>query len=372
MAPQRRAGGKILKLLREEEMATRRWQTAGAAMVIIAAVALLLVPMPTWAKATELVIASWESPEGTGMPPLRAWLQELTDKTGGKVTGKIAYGSVMGKPPEHYDLAATGVADVSYVGLPYTPGRFPMAEIIQLPVTGEASNETMAKAFWKLYEKGYFDKDFRDVKLLWVSTTSPYDYQMGKTTVRTFADMKGKKIRASGAVHTEIVKALGSTPVGMPAPEIYVSLEKGVIDGSFTPWSFIKAFRTEPVTKSVTEVGCAGLNFAIVMNKKVYDRLPADIKAIIDDISPKYTVITGKAHDVYAEEAKNLIKKAGGKIYQLSAADTDKVGKAVAPIWSKWIADGEAKGLPRKQLVADFYQILKGMGVAKPFHGYVP
>jgi len=353
-------------------MERRRWYKAAAALIIIAALVFLLLPAPARAKVIDLAIASWEGPDGTGMPPLRAWIKELSEKSGGRVTGKIAYGSVMGKPPEHYDLAATGVVDVSYVGLPYTPGRFPMAEVIQMPITGEASNETMAKAFWELYKKGHFNKDFRDVKLLFVATTSPYDYQMGKTTVRTFEDMKGKKMRASGAVHTEIVKALGSVPVGMPAPDIYISLEKGVIDGSFTPWSFIKSFRTEPVTKSVTEVNVGGFNFAVVMNKKTFDRMPKDIQAMIDELGLKYTTISGKEHDSCANQAKTLIKEAGGVVYQLAAADVEEVDKAVAPIWTKWIAEGEAKGLPRKQLVADFYHVLKGMGIAKPFHGYVP
>jgi TRAP-type C4-dicarboxylate transport system substrate-binding protein len=354
-------------------MAEREWYKAWVLVIVLAAVALVLFQeAPARAKPVDLVIASWEPPDGSGMAPLRAWLKELTEKSGGKVTGKIAYGSVLGKPPQHYDLAVSGVADVSYVGLPYTPGRFPMAEVIQLPVTGEASNEIMAKAFWELYKKGYFDKDFREVKLLWVSTTIPYDYQMGRATVRTFADMKGKKIRASGAVHTEIVKALGSIPVGLPAPDIYVSMEKGVIDGSFTPWSFIKAFSTAPVTKSVTEVGVGGFNFAVVMNKKTYARLPVDIRKIIDDISPKYTAISGKKQDLDANEGRALLKEAGGKVYHLSASDTEKVDEAVGPIWKKWIAEGEAKGLHRKQLVADFYHILRGMGIAKPFHGYVP
>lgn len=343
-------------------------------MVIgLAALAILLVQgTPASAKVVDLVIASWEPPDGTGMAPLRDWLKELSEKSGGKVTGKIAYGSVLGKPPQHYDLAVGGVADMSYVGLPYTPGRFPMAEVVQLPITGEASNEIMAKAFWELYKKGYFDKDFREVKLLWVSTTIPYDYQMGDTTVKTFQDMKGKKIRASGAVHTEIVKALGSIPVGIPGPDIYVSMEKGVIDGSFTPWSFIKAFRTAPVTKSVTEVGVGGFNFAMVMNKKTYEKLPAEVRKIIDEISPKYTGISGKRQDLYANDGRALLKEAGGAVYRLSEEDNAKVGEAVGPIWKKWIEDGEAKGLPRKQLVADFYSILKGMGIAKPFHGYVP
>ncbi len=327
---------------------------------------------PPAPEVMKLVVATWESPEGTNAQTLRDWLQEVGDKSEGKVTSEIAWGGVMGKAPEHYDLAVNGAADMTFVALAFTPGRFPMAEVIQLPVTGEASNEMMAKAFWELYKQGYFDEELKDVKLLWVGTTGIYDYQIGKAEVRTFADMQGKKIRASGAIHTEIVKALGSVPVGMAAPEIYSALEKGIIDGSFTPWNFIKSFRTETVTKSVTEVGVGSFNIAFVMNKATYNKLPSDIQAYIDDIAPKYTSATGKRHTQFDEESKKLLKEAGGEIYHLSAEDLEKVGEAVAPIWEKWIAEGEKMGLPREQLVDSFYNILQSMGVTNPFHGYPP
>ena len=329
-------------------------------------------PAPPAPEVIKLVVATWESPEGTNAQTLRDWLKEVGDKSGGKVTAEIAWGGVMGKAPEHYDLAVNGVADMTFVAIAFTPGRFPMAEVIQLPVTGEASNEMMAKAFWELYKLGYFDEELKDVKLLWVGTTGTYDYQMGKAEVLTFNDMKGKKIRASGAVHTEIVKALGSVPVGMAAPEIYSALQTGVIDGSFTPWNFIKSFRTETVTTSVTEVGVGSFNVAFVMNKATYNKLPADIQAYIDEIAPKYNGITGRRHTQFDEESKILLEDAGGEIYHLSTADMEKVGEAVAPLWEKWIAEGDSMGLPRKKLVDDFYHILRGMGVQKPFHGYTP
>lgn len=307
------------------------------------------------------------------MYPLRAWLKELEEKSGGRVTGEIAYGSVMGAPPEHYDLAATGVADMSLVGIPYTPGRFPMAEVVEQPIGSEALEETMAKAVWQLYEKGYFDQDFKDVKVLWLATTNPYHYEMRKgVTVKSFDDMKGKKMRASGATHTEIIKALGSVPVGMPAPEIYVSMDKGVIDGAFVTWSFIKSFRTETVTGSVWPIGVGGMMFAFVMNKATYDSFPPDIKAIVDEISPKYCALTGQEHEAFGEDSKKLLANAGGVVYEVTAADEAKIDEVMAPLWQKWIADGEAKGLPRKQMVDDFYSILQGLGVKKPFHGYAP
>jgi len=335
-------------------------------------------PAPTPAPAPapapiKLVIASFEPPPGTGMEPLRNWLQELSDRTGGRVTGEIAYGAAMGKPQEHYDLAVKGIAHVSYFPVPYNPGRFPMVEAMQLPVTGEISSETFGKSYWELYKKGYFDHAFREVKVLYLMGMCPYDLQMAKgEDILTFDDIKGKKIRASGAMHSEIIKIFGAAPVGLPAPEIPLAMEKGVIDGQFQHWGFIKSFRSEGVTGSVTAIGVSSLMFVVSMNKATWEKLPADIKAIVDEISPKYGPITSRAHDEFAEDSKELLAEVGGVVHQLSAAELDKIGEAVAPMWEKWIADMEAEGRPGRQLVDDWYNILKGMGVEKPFHGYKP
>lgn len=49
-----------------------------------------------------------------------------------------------------------------------------------------------------------------------------------------------------------------------------------------------------------------------------------------------------------------------------------KVDAALAPIWKKWFAEGETKGLPRKKMVDDLFKVLKDLGVAKPLYGYTP
>ncbi|MBW1799299.1 MAG: TRAP transporter substrate-binding protein [Deltaproteobacteria bacterium] len=324
------------------------------------------------AAPIKLVIATWEPPKATNAQPLRDWLKELGEKSGGRVTGKISY-AAMGPPPKYYDLAVKGIAHVTLVGLPYTPGRFPMSEVVNLPITGEMSSEIFAKAFWELYKKGYFDKEFKDVKICSLAGSSPYDLHMSKgQDVLRFSDIKGKKLRASGAIHTRIVKALGGTPLGMPAPEIPIALQKGTIDGAFLGWSFFKAFRTQNVVASVTEIGASSIYFATVMNRKIYNKMPDDIKAIIDELGPKYTAIAGRAFDKDMQDGRDLLKGAGGKVYKLPDADMAEVGKALAPLWKEWIAEKEAKGLPGKQIVADYYNILRGMGMQKPFHGYTP
>jgi len=325
------------------------------------------------AAEINLVLADWEPAQARVSAHLKEWIKELEEKSGGRVTGKVSFGA-MGPPPKYYDLAVKGIAHVTFVGIPYTPGRFPMSEVMQLPVTGDMSCETFSKAYWQLYKMGTFDREFKDVKVLYLGGMVPYEMHMTKgNAVTRLSDIKGKKLRASGAIHTKIIKALGGSPVGMPAPEIPIAMQKGTIDGQFQFRDFITAFRTEKVTASITEIGVSSLTFATVMNKKIYDKMPSDIKALIDEMGPKYSARLGELHDKESLEAMAMLKKAGGaEIHKLSTDDMAQLGRIVAPMWEEWIAEKEAKGYPAKKVVSDLYDVLKGFGVQNPFHGYKP
>lgn len=338
--------------------------------IVLAAIALVggcaaPTSTPTPPPATEpirLVFATWEGPESNTSLLFKGWAEELAEKTDGRVTIEFAFGSVMGPPPEHYDLAASGVADITMVGLSYTPGVFTMAEIWQMPIAGVPNGPGNA-AFYELFQKGYFDNDFRAVKPLFVAVDGPGHYFMGEKPVLTFADMKDKKIRASGKIHTEVVQSLGSVPVGMAAPEIFGTLEKGTIDGAFTQYGFVNAFRTETVMKSVTELGLSGMSFLYCMNKDTWNSLPSDIKAIIDDMSPEYSKLSGVLADEWKEKGKKLLTDEGAKINNLSPEEMSKVLSAVEPLWEAWLAEGDAKGLERREMCQELNDILKGKGV---------
>ena len=322
------------------------------------------------AAAQKLVIATWEPPQGTGSPVLRDWLKEIEAKSGGRIVGDISYGA-MGPPPKYYDLAVGGIAHITFIAQAYTPGKFPVSDVMQLPVTGEMSAEVFSKGCWELFKKGYFDAEFKDVKVLYAGGMSPYDLHMVKgKDVRRFADMKGKKIRASGALHTKIIKLFDAVPVGMAAPEIPISMQKGVIDGQFNHLGFVKSFRSEEFTASITRIGVSSLTFVLVMNKKIYEGLPPEVKKLIEEIAPKYSALLGKAHDNMAADSAEMLKKAGAVFHNLPAEDMNEIGRIVSPLWNEWITEVEAKGVPGKKIVSDYYDIYKGLGVRNPFHGY--
>ena len=72
--------------------------------------------------------------------------------------------------------------------------------------------------------------------------------------------------------------------------------------------------------------------------------------------------------DEWDIEAMAALDAEGDPVYELSDAEMQKVADALAPMWEEWIA----KSPDRPQMAKDFYDILKGMGIANPMVGYTP
>lgn len=327
-------------------------------------------PLAVYPAPIKLTIATFEGPD-QATPVLKKWAQELEKISEGSIETKIVVGATMAKPPEHFDLAVNGIADISFSALLFAPGRFPMAEVFEYPINASTlTDENMSSAMLHLYKKGYFDQDFKDVKVLYFHNTGPFQLQTTKHPLRTFADFQGKKIRAAGRTHTQLITAMGMVPTSASGGELTIALEKGIMDGSFNPYSSTYDWKCENLIKHVTELGICTTGFVLAMNKDSYKRLPPKVQAWIDEALPRYTREVGLEAEKRDEKAKEALLKAGAQIYKFSEADMQNLEKRLSPIWANWVAEGEKKGMQRKNMLKELESYLNGLGVKKPFFGY--
>lgn len=340
-------------------------------MLLIAGLLLLCGPSHgAETSQVKLLIAHWEGPEGAKALAAKKWASELEKRSNGRIVTEHVFGGALGKTPEHYDLAVRGLCDVAQVGLPFTPGKFPMAEVWDMPFARERlKGEDISLIFLELFKKGYFDRDFRDVVVVGLNVIGPYHFQMKGVPINTISDLRGKKIRVTGKVHTEMMKSLGAIPVGMPGSEIYSALEKGITDGVFTDWSAIPTFRYEKLLSYVTETPMCGMGFIYAMNRKKFDSLPEDLKKLIIEMRTDFTRFLGQVDDEKGHQGRELVLKSGGKIIQLPEEEVRKIGKVLESMWKGWIAEGEKMGLPRREMLKDLGKLLKDKGVKEPFLG---
>ena len=283
---------------------------------------------------------------------LKPWADKVTAESNGRIKVEM-YPSMQlgGSPPELFDQARDGVADIVWTVLGYTPGRFPKAETFELPFIMTDAVST-SKAFQAFVEKDDMD-EFSEVHLLAVHTHGPGLFHT-KDPVNKLEDLAGMKIRGGSRIINQLLEKLGATPVGMPVPAIPEALSKGVIDGATVPWEVTLPLRIAELVKNHT--GFSGDNglytqtFAIVMNKDVYDAMPDDLKTIVDDNSGmKLATMAGEAMEKNDAVGLKKAKDAGNNIVTLGPDETQRFKDAAEPVIADWIAQGGG----RQQLLDD-------------------
>ena len=288
---------------------------------------------------------------------LKPWAEKVEKESGGRI--KISHFPSMqlgGRPPALFDQVKDGVADIVWTLPGYTPGRFPCAEVFELPFM-MTNAEATSKAF-NDYAAKYCAKDFKDVKVLAVHVHGPGMFHVKGNGIHKLEDMKGKKLRGPTRIINSLLKRLGAVPIGMPLPAVPSALAKGVIEGTVIPWEVTRAFKIAELTKTHTEFGgdhaLYTAAFIFAMNKAKYDALPADLKKVIDNNSGAET--GGWAGRVMQEQdapAKKVAVDRGNTIVTIEGAELQRWKDAAKPVVAAWIAEMNAKGRPGQAMVDD-------------------
>src|SRR4030043_258193 len=140
-------------------------------------------------------------------------------------------------------MAIKGVADITFHTLSNNPGRHPISEVLHLPFV-IPSSEVGGKVLTQLYrEFPEIKAEFDEVKVIGLGTIDTWNFHTLKKPVQKMEDLRGLKFRVPGGIASEAVKALGGVPIGIPVPELYLSLQKGVIDGTVMGWEGVASFR---------------------------------------------------------------------------------------------------------------------------------
>jgi len=348
----------------------------GKMMVIMVVVVLVvLVGVMSWcviktpasaAAPFTLTGESWTPPM---TPVVRLigpeFMKGLEQATGGEVKTSLLSGGALGPAPELYTRLVQRVIDWGQFNIGYTPGVFPLTEMFELPIR-YPSAEILTKAIIEINKKGYRDKEYGDVKFLFDYAIGPYQLWSNVKITRV-EDLVGKKLRCPSPTYVEISKALGGVPVSMPAGEIFTSMQKGIIDGTWACGDMAAAFKIGEIAKYVimTNIGTTTQTWA--MNKTVFKALPEAGKKYIEENWEKLSLFGGRTFDEYNEKGFAFARKNKVETIEWSEAELKKMDKMITPLFKTWAAKLEGKGLPGMKALSELHQALEKLGVKEPF-----
>jgi TRAP-type C4-dicarboxylate transport system substrate-binding protein len=222
-----------------------------------------------------------------------------------------------------YHVGILPEANLDY-GLPYG-----------VKTSREAAKLLFESEYFRILRKAYMEK--HQVLLLGLTSTSAYNY-ITRFPIRKMEDMKGKKIRTSGA-YGKVAQAHGAVPVNLAPAEQYMALQRGTVDGTIFPAYAGITYKMFEVAKYHSWPPIyAMIGASLVANLNAFNKLSKEYQQILQEEVTKmvkYTYdVSGPALEKIAQEEGK--KQFGAEAVFISDGEFVKFREAVRPLWDEW------------------------------------
>jgi TRAP-type C4-dicarboxylate transport system substrate-binding protein len=332
---------------REEDTGMKK---AALGLLMISTLLILMVFMvavgvgPVSAEGVTLTYSNFFPPTHVQSQLAESWGQEVEKRTEGRVKVQYFAGQTLTKANQTYDSVVNGIADIGLSAFAYTRGRFPVMGAVDMPMG--YPDGAAATAVANLIFERFAAKELNDTQVMYLHAHGPGMLHTRKKAVATLEDLKGLKIRSTG-ISAELITALGGSPVPMPMPESYQSLQKGVVDGSVHPLETNKGWKLAEVVDYVTMANSVAYTttFFVVMSKSKWNALEAKDQAAIATINREWALKHGQAWDSSDAEGMKVFKENGKTVVELDPKEMARWSAAAAPMIQAYARKLDKDGL---------------------------
>jgi TRAP-type C4-dicarboxylate transport system substrate-binding protein len=276
------------------------------------------------------------------------WTKHLAAKSNGAITAEAKGFNEMGlKGPEVLRLMGQGVMEIGATVMGYLAADDPTNEAIDMAglVTDVETSRKITEASKPLYDKLFLTKF--NVKLLGFGTY-PAQVLYCNAEIKGLADVKGKKVRVAGRSQSELIEALGATPVTMAFGEVVPAMQNKTVDCGITGTLSGNLAKWHEVSTHLLALPLSWGQIAYAVNARTWERLDprvrnliaTEIKTLEKDVWDAAGYHTQQGLDCNAGlESCKLGTKAKLKVVQPSDADKALLRKTVTEVLvPKWAA----------------------------------
>ena len=306
--------------------------------------------------ATTILFSRFAPPSSpTVTKVIDPWLKDIERVTQGRVK-IVKPAQSLAPPPEQVNMVANGVADGAYQFNAFLQKSHPLLQLSFLPGT-MYSGKADAVALWRTYQKFFAAKNpFKRVHLLGFFGSPPgYLYSMTKTPIQSMSQLKDKKVWSLPGVTAQAIALTGAAVVPGPAVRMYEIISKGVVDHfCCIEYGDLKAFKVLQYAKAITTVkgGVFAPAFSVFISNAKWAQISPKDQAAIMAISGEALARRSEGIDQHSKKVIDQYIADGGIVVKAKPAFNVALKKAWKPLYDKWIAMANKRGVDGKAALA--------------------
>lgn len=287
------------------------------------------------------------------------WMvDEFARRTGGKHDIQVFWGGSVAKTREIPDVLSAGGGDFGDIITPYFQDKFPLNNAVGFFIPQPNSTieiALMMQKWHRMYPQ--FDAEMAKYNLKAIGFRPLESYGLlCREPVNGLADLKGKRIRTYGFAYPKIVEAMGATPVSIASSEAYEALQRGILDCTPIGPALARGWKLDEVAKYYVKFPFgASFGHLVTMNRKSYDGMPDDVKAVVDGLGREYATRYAVDLEVQIAAVLEEWKTSGVTVVDFPISEAAALVKdvGVQGIRKTWIEKANAAGLPGDAIAAE-------------------
>lgn len=285
---------------------------------------------------------------------VEAMAGHLSERTGGNFQLSLQYGEVLSAPRDNLDGLQFGAFEVAAFCPTYHPDKTPGLTGLDLPFLPISGYDNLAHVVESYLAHPAIVGEFarwNTVSLLGIPL-SPYE-AMGRGKPPTeLADWQGMRVSAPAGL-SGMLRQVGAAPAMIAATDMSQSLERGVLDAVWFPYTYAHAaYGLHELSDWVTDDWALSTTIChLAVNKGAYDALPQQYRELLDEAKP-----LAYAHQFSEYDKVDIVNEerfAAENLVRVPMTDEIRTAleAAAQPAWEEWVETTSARGLPGQELL---------------------
>jgi C4-dicarboxylate-binding protein DctP len=313
-----------------------------------------------------------------GYPAKALWVQEFTDFFIPEVDKRLAetgnyaiewqesYGGAIVKPKGVLEGIQLGLGDIGIVTTIFHSSKLPSQGISAVTPFVAPDARAVAKAVDEIAKEfPTMQNEFAAQNQVYLATGVVLDtYQVfSKSPINSLADLQGMKVAGAGMNMRYLEGIEGAVGVRGGLTDFYNMVQTGMVDAAMLWPEAAATFKISEVAPYMLRADLGAVNSkTITVNKDYWDKLPDEVKGVLQEVAVDYRDhVAGIANQI-AEESRQAYVAAGGTIVEMDVAERAAWANGMPNIAKEWAAELDGSGEPGTEMLNAYMAKLRDAG----------